>query len=122
MLGSRDYTVRGGLGSQNPSATKTTQTVKKNTDGGGSEGKNAQTSNNSREVRENGKYIPEEWFVCRARVVGVETEPMRVMEKTKRRQRHVKTVRSKMRFTILRIVEVKVKVPGEGEGEWEVEA
>ena len=47
-------------------------------------------------------------FVCRARVVGVEGEPMRVVEKTKRRQRHVKTVRSKMRFTVLRVVEVRV--------------
>ncbi|KAL8946543.1 MAG: hypothetical protein Q9183_007893 [Haloplaca sp. 2 TL-2023] len=47
---------------------------------------------------------------------------MRVIEKTKRRQRHVKTVRSKMRFTILRITEVNVKVPGEGQEEEEEEA
>jgi len=49
--------------------------------------------------------------------VGVEGEPMRVVEKTKRRQRHVKTVRSKMRFTVLRVVEVRVCVGGEGGGE-----
>ena len=41
-------------------------------------------------------------------MVGIEGEPMRVVEKTKRRQRKVKTVRSKMRFTILRVKELRV--------------
>lgn len=41
-------------------------------------------------------------------MVGVEGEPMRIEKKTKRRQRHVKTVKSKMRFTILRCVELRV--------------
>ncbi|KAL8906800.1 MAG: hypothetical protein Q9171_006129 [Xanthocarpia ochracea] len=62
-------------------------------------------------------YINEDWFVCRARVVGVETEPLRVVEKTKRRQRRVKRVKSKMRFTVLRVVEVGVRVPGMEEEE-----
>lgn len=39
---------------------------------------------------------------------------MRVEEKTKRRQRRVKRVRSKMRFTVLRVVEVGVRVPEGG--------
>ncbi|KAL8780353.1 MAG: hypothetical protein Q9213_006497 [Squamulea squamosa] len=64
-------------------------------------------------------YINEDWFVCRARVVGVETEPLRVVEKTKRRQRRVKRVKSKMRFTVLRVLEVGVRVPGQGEAEAE---
>jgi large subunit ribosomal protein L21 len=34
---------------------------------------------------------------------------MRVEEKTKRRQRHTKHVRSKMRFTVLRISDLEVK-------------
>ncbi|KAI4187862.1 MAG: hypothetical protein L6R41_002524 [Letrouitia leprolyta] len=59
-------------------------------------------------------WIREEWFCCRARVVGVETEPMRVVEKTKRRQRRVKRAKNKMRFTVLRVVEVGVRVPEEG--------
>lgn len=46
--------------------------------------------------------------MCRARVVGVESEPMRRVEKTKRRQRHVKTVRSKHRFTVVRCCELRV--------------
>ena len=62
-------------------------------------------------------YIDERFFVCRARVVGIETEPLRVVEKTKRRNRKVKRVKSKMRFTVLRVVEVGIRVPGEGEEE-----
>ncbi|KAI9702116.1 MAG: hypothetical protein M1836_001460 [Candelina mexicana] len=54
-------------------------------------------------------YVNERLFVCRARVIGVEAEPMRIKEKTKRRQRHVKTVRSKHKFTILRVTELRVK-------------
>ncbi|KAL8895685.1 MAG: hypothetical protein Q9192_003491 [Flavoplaca navasiana] len=65
-------------------------------------------------------YIDERFFVCRARVVGIETEPFRVVEKTKRRNRKVKRVKSKMRFTVLRVVELGVRVPGEGEEEEEI--
>ena len=53
-------------------------------------------------------YLDERLFQCRARVVGVESEPMRIKEKTKRRQRRVKTVKSKHRFTILKISELKI--------------
>ncbi|KAF2253427.1 54S ribosomal protein L49, mitochondrial precursor [Trematosphaeria pertusa] len=63
-------------------------------------------------TRDHGKkvyYLDESLFVCRARVVGIESEPMRVMEKTKRRQRHVKHVRSKMKYTVLKVSEVEVK-------------
>ncbi|KAI9880312.1 MAG: hypothetical protein M1830_004191 [Pleopsidium flavum] len=61
-------------------------------------------------------YVDERLFECRARVVGVESEPMRIKEKTKRRQRKVKTVKSKMRFTVLRVVELRVKGLEEVEG------
>ena len=54
-------------------------------------------------------YLDERLFECRATVVGVECEPMRVKEKTKRRQRRVKRVKSKMRFTVLRVSEVRVR-------------
>lgn len=54
-------------------------------------------------------YLDDRLFTVRARVVGIETEPMRVEEKTKRRQRHVKHVFSKMRFTVLKISELEVK-------------
>ncbi|GAM90911.1 hypothetical protein ANO11243_089570 [Dothideomycetidae sp. 11243] len=48
-------------------------------------------------------------FVCRAVVMGVEAEPMRVLEKTKRRQRHVKHVKSKHKYTVLKIKELRVR-------------
>jgi hypothetical protein len=59
--------------------------------------------------------VDEKYFVCRAQVVGVEGEPMRVKEKTKRRQRHVKTVKSKMRYTVVRCIELKVQTEAEAE-------
>ncbi|KZM28009.1 uncharacterized protein EKO05_0002044 [Ascochyta rabiei] len=54
-------------------------------------------------------YLDERLFTARARVVGIETEPMRVEEKTKRRQRHTKHVFSKMRFTVLKISHLEVR-------------
>jgi hypothetical protein len=54
-------------------------------------------------------YLNERLFVCRATVMGVESEPLRIKEKTKRRQRKVKKVKSKHRFTILKIKEVRVR-------------
>ena len=54
-------------------------------------------------------YLDERLFVCRALVMGVESEPLRIKEKTKRRQRHVKRVKSKHRYTILKIKELRVK-------------
>lgn len=54
-------------------------------------------------------YLDERLFTVRARVLGVESEPMRIMEKTKRRQRHVKHVFSKHRYTILKIAEAEIK-------------
>lgn len=56
-------------------------------------------------------HLDERLFECRVRVVGVESEPLRIKEKTKRRQRHVRQVRSKHRHTILRVMEVRVKTP-----------
>jgi len=53
-------------------------------------------------------YLDEKLFTCRAVVMGVEAEPMRIKEKTKRRQRKVKTVKSKHRFTVLRIKELDI--------------
>lgn len=54
-------------------------------------------------------YLDERLFTCRARVVGIESEPLRVEEKTKRRRRHVKHVKSKLHFTVLKISDLEVK-------------
>jgi large subunit ribosomal protein L21 len=56
-------------------------------------------------------YIGEELFECKATILGTESEPMRIKEKTKRRNRKVKTVKSKHRYTVLRISELNVVDP-----------
>ena len=61
-------------------------------------------------------YLDERLFECRATVVGVEAEPMRYLEKTKRRNRKVKTVKSKHRFTLLKVKELKIMSPEEVDG------
>ncbi|KAL4953002.1 ribosomal protein L21-like protein [Aspergillus filifer] len=64
----------------------------------------------SRDFTLKGKpYIDERLFECRLRVLGVESEPLRVKEKTKRRRRHVQRITSKHRYTVLRVMEVKIK-------------
>ena len=54
-------------------------------------------------------YIDERLYECRVRVLGADAEPMRVKEKTKRRQRHVKHVKSKQRYTLMRVIDIRVK-------------
>ncbi|KAI6246680.1 54S ribosomal protein L49, mitochondrial [Erysiphe necator] len=54
-------------------------------------------------------YVDERIYECRATVIGTESEPMRFKEKTKRRCRKVKTVKSKHHFTIIRIADLKIK-------------
>lgn len=54
-------------------------------------------------------FINDDLFECRAVVLGTETEPLRIIEKTARRQRRVKTVKSKHKYTILKIKELIVK-------------
>ncbi|KAI9045613.1 mitochondrial 54S ribosomal protein bL21m [Aspergillus affinis] len=58
-------------------------------------------------------YLDERLFECRMRVMGTEAEPLRIKEKTKRRQRHIRRVKSKHRYTILKVMDVKVKTADE---------
>ncbi|CCX33001.1 ribosomal protein L21-like protein [Pyronema domesticum] len=53
-------------------------------------------------------YINPEIFSCKATVIEETAEPMRIKEKTKRRNRHVKKVRSKHSYTVVRIKELEV--------------
>jgi large subunit ribosomal protein L21 len=62
----------------------------------------------NKEAGERQKWLDERLFVCRATVMGVESEPLRIKEITKRRQRHVRKIKSKHRYTVLRISEVTV--------------
>ncbi|KAF4633242.1 hypothetical protein G7Y89_g4875 [Cudoniella acicularis] len=61
-------------------------------------------------------FVDERVFECRATVMGTEAEPMRVKETKKRRNRRIHTVKSKHKYTVLRIAEVKVKSLEEIEG------
>lgn len=78
-------------------------------------------------------HIDERLYECRVRVTGTESEPLRIKEKTKRRQRHVRRVKSKHRYTMMTVMDVRVKSPEEllqegavvvedGEGGPEIEA
>ena len=89
LLGSRDYTLKPGTSSLLPPKSSS----KEELDGRG--------------LQELG-YIDERLFTCRARVLGTELEPLRIKEKTKRRQRHIRRVRSKHAYTVLRVMEIGV--------------
>ncbi|KIW22256.1 uncharacterized protein PV07_12160 [Cladophialophora immunda] len=54
-------------------------------------------------------YLDERLFECRVRVMGLETQPMTLKEKKKRRNRHRKVVRSKHKYTLCRVMQVRVK-------------
>jgi large subunit ribosomal protein L21 len=82
LLGSRDYTLKAG--------TNSTESY---------DGKRTGEPN----------YLDERLFECRVRVLGLDSGPMMIKEKTKRRQRRVKTARSKHKYTMLKVMEVKVK-------------
>ena len=62
-------------------------------------------------------YIDERLFECRAIVVGVEAEPMRFIEKTARRNRRLQTIKSKHRFTVLKVRDLKIRSLAEVEEE-----
>jgi len=82
IIGSRDYTLKAGTNS---------------------------TESYDRKRTGEPNYLDERLFECRVRVMGLESGPMMLKEKTKRRNRRVKTVRSKHRHTVLRVMEVRVK-------------
>ncbi|KAK8164403.1 hypothetical protein IWX90DRAFT_466744 [Phyllosticta citrichinensis] len=65
------------------------------------------------------RYVDDRVFVCRATVVGTESEPMRIKEKTKQRNRHIKHAKSKHKYTVLRISELTVRSLAEIEAEEE---
>lgn len=61
-------------------------------------------------------FVDERLFECKATVLGVESEPMREKVKSKQRQKRKKTVKSKHRFTMLSISELRVRSLEEIEG------
>ncbi|RYP75697.1 hypothetical protein DL771_002184 [Monosporascus sp. 5C6A] len=66
----------------------------------------------SRDYTLNGApWIDDSLFECRAVVLGTESEPLRVKVKTKRRNRRAQRVKSKHKYTVLRISELKILEP-----------
>lgn len=53
-------------------------------------------------------YIDERLFECRATFLEETAEPLRKKEKTKRRNRKIKTVKSKHRYSVLMIKELVI--------------
>ena len=61
-------------------------------------------------------FIDERLFDCRATILGVESEPLRVKIKKKRRCRKKRRVRSKHRYTIISVSGLRVRGLEEVEG------
>jgi large subunit ribosomal protein L21 len=66
-------------------------------------------------------YLGEDLFVCRATVTAVVSEPERVKIKKKRRNRHIRSIKSKHSFTVLTIKEITVLDPSDSASESETE-
>lgn len=78
---------------------------------------NRATSIGSRDYTLKGApYVDERIFECRAVVIGTEGEPVQIKTKKKQRNRRIRTVRSKHKFTILKISELKLKSVEDIEG------
>ncbi|KAL1879126.1 hypothetical protein VTK73DRAFT_7245 [Phialemonium thermophilum] len=60
-------------------------------------------------------YVDERLFECRAVVLGTDAEPMRIMIKKKQRNRRKKHVRSKHKYTVLAISELRINTAEEME-------
>ena len=54
-------------------------------------------------------HLDENLFECRARVMAVDSEPMRTILRTKPRQRKVKRIKSKHKYTVLKLAELIIK-------------
>lgn len=112
VIGSRDYTLKSASSLPTPQklhSPGTTQVPNQSTPNGRKVEDAPSNMAGADTKHKEPKYLDERLFVCRAVVLGTEAEPMRIKEKTKRRQRRVKTVHSKHKFTILKIKELEVR-------------
>ena len=93
IIGSRDYTLKAGFSSPQHSSPPHVR---------------GEAFINKRRTGEP-NYIDERLFECRMRVLGLDSSPMMIKEKKKRRIRRMKTVTSKHKYTVLKVVDIKVK-------------
>ena len=93
ILGSRDFTLKAGFSSPqhtSPLHVRGEQFINKRRTGEPS-------------------YIDERLFECRMRVMGLESTPMTITEKKKRRNRRTRRVQSKHKYTVLKMMELRLK-------------
>lgn len=93
IIGSRDYTLKAGLSSPQHSSPSHVR---------------GEAYTNKRRTGEP-SYIDERLFECRMRVMGLDSGPMVIKEKKKRRNRRTRRVASKHKYTVLKVIEVRVK-------------
>jgi len=93
ILGSRDYTLKAGSSSSQHSSPPHVR---------------GEAYTNQRRSGEP-SYIDERLFECRMRVMGLDSGPMVIKEKKKRRNRRTRRVASKHKYTVLKVMEVRVK-------------
>lgn len=93
IVGSRDFTLKAGLSSSQHTAPMHVR---------------GEAYVNKRRTGEP-NYIDERLFECRMRVMGLDSSPMMVVEKKKRRIRRTRTVTSKHKYTVLKVMEVRIK-------------
>lgn len=93
ILGSRDFTLKAGFSSpqhNSPVHVRGEQFINKRRTGEPS-------------------YIDERLFECRMRVMALDSGPMMIKEKKKRRNRRTRKVTSKHKYTVLKVMEINVK-------------
>jgi len=124
LVGSREWTLRGSPALPSDSAVESNsdQMIIGRTDGliptpQGINDSDTTTSQTGKPRRAPPAYVDERLFTCRATVLGTESEPLRIKEKKKQRQRRLKKVKSKHRYTILKISEIKITGADEVENE-----
>lgn len=129
LIGSRDFTLRGGAipGSAGTPSTALTGAVIAPVDAAAPHPDRPTPPDpevgRTAGLRRKGPpaYIDDRVFVVRATVLGIESEPLRVTIKKKQRNRHERKIKSKHRHTVLRISEVTVRSVEELEGDAEAE-
>lgn len=92
ILGSKDYTLKAGTSDPQHSSPPHIR---------------GESFTNKKRTGET-NYIDDRLFECRVRVMGVDSGPMMIKQKKKRRNRHLKEARSKHKYTVLRVMQVKV--------------
>lgn len=107
-IGSRDWTIVGGHPARKLGFTPQAVVGATSELGSAAAASEAAQSQSSKK-RLPPAYLDDRFFICRATVLGTESEPLRTLLKTKRRQRHVQHIKSKHRYTVLRISEITPK-------------